>query len=414
MASTVDAGSASLGNDPNSTGRITAIVLFSSVVGTLLLMAPAVASQLQTQLDLTPSETGDLFSVELGAMSLASIPALWWMRRYNLRRLSLAFAVVFMLGNIASAYIDDYTTLLLTRFVTSLAGGSLMVMCMSLAAQARDRNRVYGLWVMGQLLFGAIGLAVLPNFFASRGIGVVYWALAGAMVLVLPLARFLPDRGISPTSVGGDPATTPTLRANAVKAGLGLLAVLAFYISLSGIWTFVGGVAADAAIDSGTSSLVLSAATVLGIIGSATATVLGARPSVRVNLVIGYIGMTLAVLLLAGVPGLLRFIVAALIFKFTWTFVLPYLMSTLSDLDRTGSLVNLANVCIGGGFALGPFIGGRLVENSGGYGTLIALSVALLLLSLVLIVAAQPRRQVSAVAASPVKSATRRLLDTRP
>ena len=67
-------------------------------------------------------------------------------------------------------------------------------------------------------------------------------------------------------------------------------------------------------------------------------------------------------------------------------------MSTLSGLDRTGRLVNLANIAIGGGFALGPFIGGRLVETAGGYGTLIAVSVTGLLLSLVLILAAQPRR----------------------
>ena len=102
--------------------------------------------------------------------------------------------------------------------------------------------------------------------------------------------------------------------------------------------------------------------------------------------------MTLSVTLLAGMPGLLRFAAAALLFKFTWTFILPYIMSTLSGLDRTGRLVNLANIAIGGGFALGPFIGGRLVENAGGYGTLITVSVTGLLLSLVLILAAQPRR----------------------
>ncbi|MFC9358656.1 MFS transporter [Rhodococcus sp. NPDC057014] len=160
--------------DPNSKGRVALIVLFSSVVGTLLLMAPAVASQLQLQLGLNPSQTGDLFSAELGAMSFASIPALWWMKKFNIRTMSTIFGVVFIAGNVSSAYIDDYGTLLAVRFLTSLAGGSLMVLCMSLAARTRDRNRVYGLWVMGQLSFGAIGLAVLPRFFDTFGIGIVY------------------------------------------------------------------------------------------------------------------------------------------------------------------------------------------------------------------------------------------------
>lgn len=386
--------------DPNSKGRVALIVLFSSVVGMLLLMAPAVASQLQLQLGLNPSQTGDLFSAELGAMSFASIPALWWMKKFNIRTMSTIFGVIFIAGNISSAYIDDYGTLLAVRFLTSLAGGSLMVLCMSLAAQTHDRNRVYGLWVMGQLSFGAIGLAVLPHFFDNFGIGIVYWTLAVLMILVLPLARFLPERNVTAGHAGTD-ATGPT-RNYVLRAAFGLVAVLAFYVSLSGIWTFVGGVAAASTIGTETSSAILSIATVLGIAGSALATVLGARPSTRTNLLVGYVAMTLSVGLLAGMPGLLRFTIAALLFKFTWTFILPYIMSTLSGLDRSGRLVNLANIAIGGGFAIGPFMGGRLVESAGGYGTLIAVSAAGLVLSLALIMAAQPRRIAAPVVTTPV------------
>ncbi|QSE90645.1 MFS transporter [Rhodococcus pseudokoreensis] len=386
--------------DPNSTGRVALIVLFSSVVGMLLLMAPAVASQLQLQLGLNPSQTGDLFSAELGAMSFASIPALWWMKKFNIRTMSTIFGVIFIAGNISSAYIDDYGTLLAVRFLTSLAGGSLMVLCMSLAAQTRDRNRVYGLWVMGQLSFGAIGLAVLPHFFDNFGIGIVYWTLAVLMILVLPLTRFLPERNVTAGHAGGQ-ETGPT-RNYVLRAAFGLVAVLAFYVSLSGIWTFVGGVAAASTIGTETSSAILSIATVLGIAGSALATVLGARPSTRTNLLVGYVAMTLSVGLLAGMPGLLRFTIAALLFKLTWTFILPYIMSTLSGLDRSGRLVNLANIAIGGGFAIGPFMGGRLVESAGGYGTLIAVSAAGLVLSLALIMAAQPRRNVAPVVTTPV------------
>lgn len=386
--------------DPNSKGRVALIVLFSSVVGMLLLMAPAVASQLQLQLGLNPSQTGDLFSAELGAMSFASIPALWWMKKFNIRTMSTIFGVIFIAGNISSAYIDDYGTLLAVRFLTSLAGGSLMVLCMSLAAQTHDRNRVYGLWVMGQLSFGAIGLAVLPHFFDNFGIGIVYWTLAVLMILVLPLARFLPERNVTAGHAGTD-ATGPT-RNYVLRAAFGLVAVLAFYVSLSGIWTFVGGVAAASTIGTETSSAILSIATVLGIAGSALATVLGARPSTRTNLLVGYVAMTLSVGLLAGMPGLLRFTIAALLFKFTWTFILPYIMSTLSGLDRSGRLVNLANIAIGGGFAIGPFMGGRLVESAGGYGTLIAVSAAGLVLSLALIMAAQPRRTTAPAVTTPV------------
>ena len=48
-----------------------------------------------------------------------------------------------------------------------------------------------------------------------------------------------------------------------------------------------------------------------------------------------------------------------------WTFIFPCIMSTLSGLDRSGRLVNLANIAVGGGFTLGPFMGGRLIESAG-------------------------------------------------
>ncbi|MFC9358657.1 hypothetical protein ACFTZB_19070 [Rhodococcus sp. NPDC057014] len=220
------------------------------------------------------------------------------------------------------------------------------------------------------------------------------------MILVLPLTRFLPERNIAADRASDD--ETGPARNYVLRAAFGLVGVLAFYVSLSGIWTFVGGVAAASAIGTETSSAILSIATVLGIAGSALATVLGARPSTRTNLLVGYVAMTLSVGLLTGMPGLLRFTVAALLFKFTWTFILPYIMSTLSGLDRSGRLVNLANIAIGGGFAIGPFMGGRLVESAGGYGTLIGVSAAGLVLSLALIMAAQPRRIVAPAVTTPV------------
>lgn len=193
-------------------------------------MAPTVAGQLQAQLGLTPSQTDDLFSAELGVMSLASIPALWWMKRLNIQRTSILFAVVFVTGNISSAYIGQYGLLFATRFLPPSAA-QLMVLCMSLAVQTNDRNRAYGLWVMGQLLFGAVGLAVLPNFFNAFGIGIVYWVLP-VMILVLPLARFLPKRAVAIETANDHNQLDSGY---ALRATLELLAVLAFYISLSGI-----------------------------------------------------------------------------------------------------------------------------------------------------------------------------------
>ena len=59
---------------------LAAIVIFAAIAPGILMTAPAVAAQLASEWQLKPGQIGWLFSAELGAMSLATLPA--W--RYSL------------------------------------------------------------------------------------------------------------------------------------------------------------------------------------------------------------------------------------------------------------------------------------------------------------------------------------------
>ncbi len=58
---------------------LAAIVIFAAIAPGILMTAPAVAAQLASEWQLKPGQIGWLFSAELGAMSLATLPAWWWM-----------------------------------------------------------------------------------------------------------------------------------------------------------------------------------------------------------------------------------------------------------------------------------------------------------------------------------------------
>lgn len=175
---------------------LAAIVLFAAITPTILMTAPAVAAQLATQWQLSASQIGDLFSTELGAMSLATLPALWWLKRVDWRRAALAAGVVFIAANLLSILAHDYPMLLALRFCSALAGGSLMIICLSSAASTSNPGRVYGLWVMGQLVVGALGLSILPRLFEHYGLSACYLILAGLMTVFLPLARYFPQSSL--------------------------------------------------------------------------------------------------------------------------------------------------------------------------------------------------------------------------
>ncbi|OLF53625.1 MFS transporter [Pseudomonas chlororaphis] len=381
--STIDKNQALSGEQPHAVSpraRLAAIVLFAAIIPTILMTAPAVAAQLASQWHLGPSQIGDLFATELGAMSLATLPAFWWLKRIDWRRAALLAGALFIGANLLSIWAQSYPALLALRFASALAGGSLMIICLSSAASTANPSRVYGLWVMGQLVVGALGLSLLPHLFEQYGLAACYLLLAVLMTLCLPLARYFPRGAASPAQSTQPAAAVPTW-----KAACGLLGILGFYISLSGVWTFIGSISAQAGISAQASGELLAVATVMGIVGAGCASLIGNRLPRLLLLLLGYALMAGSLLLLLGAPTLARFALAALAFKFTWTFILPLILACLADLDRSGKLMNASNLVIGGGLAIGPTLAGRLIENTGGFQPLLIGGACLSLLSLALI-----------------------------
>ncbi|HCU2193102.1 TPA: MFS transporter, partial [Klebsiella variicola] len=354
---------------------LAAIVIFAAIAPGILMTAPAVAAQLASEWQLKPGQIGWLFSAELGAMSLATLPAWWWMSRLDWRRVALMAGVVFLTANLASAVVTQYETLLAARFLASLAGGTLMILCISCAAGTPNPSRVYAFWVLGQLLLGMLGLLMLPGLFATFGLKVVYLILAAIMLCCLPLVSAFPPR-FQPLSASHQRPSTALWR-----QALAVLAVLTFYISLSAVWTFIGTIGSAAGLTPTQVGLVLAAATVCGIIGAGGAALRGTQRADRLPVWLGY-G------LLIGQPLLVRYAIAALLFKFTWTFVLPFILARVAGLDNNGRLMNSINLVIGGGMAAGPALAGALLQRFASADPLLAAAGVCALLSLILIAAA--------------------------
>lgn len=132
----------------------------------------------------------------------------------------------------------------------------------------------------------------------------------------------------------------------------------------------------------------LAAATVCGIIGAGGAALRGTRRADRLPVWLGYGLLIVSVGLLIGQPLLVRYAIAALLFKFTWTFVLPFILARVAGLDNSGRLMNSINLVIGGGMAAGPALAGALLQHFASADPLLAAAGVCALLSLILIVAA--------------------------
>ncbi|UTV53476.1 MFS transporter [Burkholderia arboris] len=352
---------------------LAALVVFAAITPLLLLVAPAVAGQLATQLGLSASQIGTYFFVELGAFSLATVPSYLWLGRVDARRVAAFAVALFGAGNLLTAlWMPGFAALLALRAVTALGGGSLMVLCMTSAATSRNSDRVYGLWVVGQLIAGAIGLFVLPHVFAAFGLRALYVALAALALLAAPLSRGFPS------SLGTQPAAAHTARGDATQTPrsfvvLAIGAVLTFYLAIGSVWTFASRAAAEAGLDPQSTGNMLAIASVMGIAGAVLASCAGGRLARRAMLAAGYALLAASLVALATMRHTGGYSAAIFAFKFAWTFVLPFILATVAQIDTSGRLVATLNFVIGAGLAAGPLLAGLMLDAGG---TMRALFVA--------------------------------------
>ncbi|WP_321954668.1 MFS transporter [Burkholderia cenocepacia] len=360
---------------------LVALVVFAAITPLLLLVAPAVAGQLATQLGLSASQIGTYFFVELGAFSLATVPSYLWLGRIDARRVAAFAVALFGAGNLLTAlWMPGFAALLALRAVTALGGGSLMVLCMTSAATSQNSDRVYGLWVVGQLIAGAIGLFVLPHVFAAFGLRALYAALAGLALLAAPLSRGFPS------SLGTRTAAAHTARGDAPPTPrhfvvLAIGAVLTFYLAIGSVWTFASRAAAEAGLDPQTTGNVLAIASVMGIAGAALASCAGGRLARRAMLAAGYALLAASLVALAAMRDTGGYGAAIFAFKFAWTFVLPFILATVAQIDTSGRLVATLNFVIGAGLAAGPLLAGLMLDAGGSMRALFVAATAVAIVS---------------------------------
>lgn len=364
------AGAASPADTPAFTsGTLAALVAFAAITPLLLLVAPAVAGQLGAQLGLSASRIGTYFFVELGAFSAATLPSYLWLGRIDARRIAWGATAVWMPG---------FAPLLALRAATALGGGTLMVLCMTSAAASGNSDRVYGLWVVGQLIAGAAGLFLLPHLFDMVGLRALYAVLAALALCAAPLARRFP----AVPRVRAQHA--PRARAQAVRmaAALAIGGVLAFYVAIGGVWTFASKAASAVGLDAQTSGNVLAIASLMGIAGAALASYLGGRAARRAMLLAGYGILAASLVALAAAPNANGYTLAIFGFKFAWTFVLPFMLASVAAVDATGRLIATLNLVIGSGLAAGPLAAGLMLDGGGTLRALFSIAAAVSLVSL--------------------------------
>ncbi|MBN3823745.1 MFS transporter, partial [Burkholderia sp. Ac-20384] len=101
----------------------------------------------------------------------------------------------------------------------------------------------------------------------------------------------------------------------------------------------------------------------------------------RAMLAAGYALLAASLVALAAMRHAGGYSAAIFAFKFAWTFVLPFILATVAQIDTSGRLVATLNFVIGAGLAAGPLLAGLMLDAGGTMRVLFTAATAVAIVS---------------------------------
>lgn len=338
-----------------------------SAAGALLLnVLPVLFGALAEQFGLGEQQLGSLamaLNVGFGVVGLASV---LWIHRLDWRMISTLASLLVIA---ALAYIlrdPSFESLMMLMALAGAGTGALYALAMTIFGDSAQPERAFGFklgmeTVPGALLLIALPVAVAPVW----GFQGMLVALVIAMLLmgVAPL-RWVPRRSERYLAAQGSEAQAPCRHSRAI-AWLSLIASLVFLTGIMSVWAFLELMGKKSGLSSDTIGTVLAGGFIINTVGGFIASSVGLKAG-RFLPVVVIIGVEVAgLVLLAQFSSLAIFVAGVICFLFSINFVLAYTFGVMAEFDLSGKLVALGALCLSFGAAVGPAVGGMLIETYG-------------------------------------------------
>ncbi|NKB37640.1 MAG: MFS transporter [Gammaproteobacteria bacterium] len=345
--------------DVNNIGTLISVVTGSGVALLALFMGPLLVGEYIAKLAVSESQAGLLMSAEMAGFTLGSA-VFFIIARLNWRKIVTSALLIIIVGNTSLLLVDSLPLFVLCRFVAGLGSGMVMTMTIQVIGLMRDPDRVYGMWSVGQLSFGALGIVFFPIVVASNGIDFVF-LIWGVLTAILGLTvRFYPDGRALLKSSGSNSGMSR-------HHFLGLLCLLGLFIYYSGqtgVWFYMERVGLNWGIDREAVGNTLFIGLLAAIAGSATAVLLGDKAGRAIPLSISMLISALSIILLISLNGEILFTLTVCLFNFGWYLFMPYMSAIVASIDGDGKLLTGLAVTFPAALTAGPAIAALLIGNA--------------------------------------------------
>ncbi|WP_120510624.1 MFS transporter [Photobacterium salinisoli] len=321
---------------------------------------PGVVNALAGNIGFSDTQAGQIVALNGYGGLLGSTIAIFLVRRMRWQPAMYTFLAMLAVMDTGTLWIEDYGVMLGWRFLAGLFGGLCVGIGFSVLARLSNTDRAFGTLLLIQFSLGALVIYLLPALETLLSAHAVFYVMAGFALLSLIMMLFLPSLATDHKPVKQS-VLLSELNGNTV---LLLLAITAYQVAASAIWTYVGRIGLGAGISANNVSLYIAITGLLGLLGAMLPVINGNRFG-RLSWVITGVALSIISALLLSVTPLtpLLYVASMTLLFFSWPAVQSYLLAVTAEMDGTGRLSALAAVVSSVGLATGPLLAAGLLDN---------------------------------------------------
>lgn len=365
--------------DINSKRTLWSTFLVGVIAPEVFIVQPGFVQGMVEYLGFSNPEAGYIASVEMVGLAITTIIMTFVAHRVNWRSVILASILVMFVANALSTMFTDLQTFAALRFIAGLGAGSLVSLSFAAVGLTNNPDRNFGLLIMCVLIYGAIGLMLMPSAYALAGMDGVLWFFAAFPLVAIPFLRHLPTTGENVAQVEAD-----AVNLSAMMKAIALLAMLAYFAGQGVVWAYLFLIGLHGGLGEQQVANGLMLSQFAGIGGAMLAAALGSRYGRVRPLTLGIIGGAACLYFLVGEFAFAVFAVAIAVYNFAWNMVHPFLLAAMASFDRRGRVVVYAVAMQMVGLAIGPALAAAVLSEDS-FTNVNRLGAALFILSLALI-----------------------------
>jgi MFS family permease len=342
------------------------------------ILAPWLFGVFITDFAFGTAEAGLLLSIEFAALALVNFLISPFMVEIPRKTLALAGAILVILGNVASATLDIWSSMAAARVLCGIGAGLAMAAGNATAAGAKNSARLYGHKTAMLALYACAMFVIIPPLVEKLGPDYLFLLMAGFnLALFYPLLRLPQHTEQSVTAIGAvDDHSTKALF---VAGLLIVIAMLCFFTRDTMVYVFFEQIGVDLDLSRQEIGRLIAISTVIAVFGPITSIWLANR-----------FNTLLPIVVVVVLGGLLAHEVVQTDSQWVYGFLviwqaflnlagLALLMTLASVLDPRGRLTTACGGSILAAYAISPAMAGSLIN----YGGTLALQLALITLGIV-------------------------------